>query len=212
MTGPYTPRERALIRRLRTPDAVERWLRSLPYNKERTGETIRSFRGVVRDGTAHCLEGALAAAAILEAHGHPPLLLDIVSVDKLDHVVCLYRAKTGYGTVATSRFPGLKGRKPVYASPRLLAYSYADPFFDFTGRVNAYGILDLRTLPARVDWRRSPGNVWAVQEVLRDMPHKRMRVSKARERRWRAAYEAFKAEFPALEPPASFYPDHRRWR
>lgn len=201
-----------MIRRLRSPDAVEAWLRSLPYNKEAKGETLRSFRGVVRDGTAHCLEGALSAAAILEAHGHAPLLLDIESADNLDHVVFLYRTRTGWGSVATSRFPGLKGRKPVYSSPRALAYSYVDPFFDFTGRVNGYGVLDLRTLPSKVDWRFSRRNVWAVQTLLIDMAHTRLRVSRSRERRWRAAYRAFKKASPALEPPASFYSDHRRWR
>jgi hypothetical protein len=208
----YSSLETALIRRLRSPDAVEDWLRSLPYNKEAKGETLRSFRGVVRDGTAHCLEGALSAAAILEAHGYSPLLLDIESADNLDHVVFLYRTRTGWGTVATSRFPGLKGRKPVYASPRALAYSYADPFFDFTGRVNGYGILDLRTLPGSVDWRFSPKNVWAVQTTLIGMAHTRLRISRARERRWRLAYRAFKKLTPALEPPASFYADHLRWR
>lgn len=208
----YSSRERALIRRLRTPESIEWWLRRLPYNRETKGETLRSFRRVVRDGTAHCLEGALSAAAILEAHGYPPLLLDIESADNLDHVVFLYRSRTGWGTVATSRFPGLKGRRPVYASPRALAYSYADPFFDFTGRVNGYGVLDLRTLPARVDWRFSPRNVWAVQTTLIEMAHTRLRISRTRERRWRAAYRAFKDRSPALEPPASFYADHRRWR
>lgn len=209
---PFSARERALIRRLRTPDAIESWLRSLPYNKETRGETLRSFRRVVRDGTAHCLEGALSAAAILETYGYPPLLLDIESADNLDHVVFLYRARTGWGTVATSRFPGLKGRRPVYASPRALAYSYADPFFDFTGYVNGYGVLDLRTLPGSVDWRFSSRNVWAVQTTLIEMPHTRLSISRARERRWRTAYRAFKKATPELEPPASFYADHRRWR
>lgn len=208
----HSPRELSLIRRLRNPEAVEDWLRSLRYNKETKGETLRSFRGVVRDGTAHCLEGALSAAAILEAHGYSPLLLDIESADNLDHVVFLYRARTGWGTVATSRFPGLKGRRPVYASPRALAYSYADPFFDFTGRVNGYGVLDLRTLSASVDWRFSLRNVWAVQTTLIEMAHTRLRISRVRERRWRTAYRAFKKLTPALEPPASFYADHHRWR
>ena len=53
------------MRGLRTPRAVQRWLRSLPYNWEKRGETLRSFRSVLRRGTAHCLEGALAAACVL---------------------------------------------------------------------------------------------------------------------------------------------------
>lgn len=67
----FTSRERSLVDRLRTPQAVQHWLRSLAYNWEKGGETLRSFRGVVRLGTAHCLEAALAAAVILEQHGFP---------------------------------------------------------------------------------------------------------------------------------------------
>ena len=61
-----------MIARLRTPAAVQDWLNNLPYNQEKGGETLRSFRGVVRHGTAHCLEAALSAAVILEQHRHPP--------------------------------------------------------------------------------------------------------------------------------------------
>src|SRR5690349_19470974 len=70
-----TAAERRTIDRLRSPFAVQRWLNQLPYNQEKAGETLRSFRGVVRAQTAHCLEAALAAATILEQHRFPPLVL-----------------------------------------------------------------------------------------------------------------------------------------
>ena len=46
----FTRAEQSLVDRLRTPAAVQRWLRTLPYNWEKGGETLRSFRGVVRLG------------------------------------------------------------------------------------------------------------------------------------------------------------------
>ena len=61
---PFTAAEQRVIARLRTPAAVQDWLNNLPYNQEKGGETLRSFRGVVRDGTAHCLEAALSAAKV----------------------------------------------------------------------------------------------------------------------------------------------------
>ncbi len=75
--GPFFPRERRLIARLRTPLDVQRYLNRLPYNTEPPpgGATLRSFRGVVRAGCAHCLEAALFAATVLEQHGYPPLVL-----------------------------------------------------------------------------------------------------------------------------------------
>ena len=96
--------------------------------------TLRSFRGVVRHRTSHCLEAALAAAVILEQHGYPPLVLSFESIDELDHVIFVYRQNRRWGSVARSRDPGLHGRKPVFATPRALALSYVDPYVDYTGR------------------------------------------------------------------------------
>ena len=73
---PFTAAERRIVRRLPTPEAVQAFLNRLPYNNEPPPgrATLRSFRGVVRHHTAHCLEAALAAAVILEQHGYPPLV------------------------------------------------------------------------------------------------------------------------------------------
>jgi hypothetical protein len=193
------PGERALVARLRTPAAVQRWLRRLPYNHEEGGETLRSFRGVVRHRTAHCLEAALAAAVVLERHGRPPLLLSFESVDKLDHVLYLYRENGRWGAVARSRDPGLHGRKPVFASPRQLAASYMDAYVDLTGRVTGYAVADLRELGA-YDWRLSERNVWKVERWLVDYPHRPLRMSDARYRRLHARYRAFKARWPDRKP------------
>ena len=108
----FTPRERRLIARLRTPLAVQQYLNRLPYNQEPHGRaTLRSFRGVVRHGCAHCLEAALFAAVVLEQHGYPPLVLSFESIDELDHVIFVYRRDGRWGSVARSRDPGLHGRK-----------------------------------------------------------------------------------------------------
>ena len=135
----FNARERRLIRQLRTPAAVQAWLNALPYNTEPApyGATLRSFRGVVDRGTAHCLEAALAAAVIMEQHGYPPLVLSFESIDELDHVIFVYRRRGRWGSVARSRDPGLHGRRAVFATPRALALSYVEPYVDFTGRVKA---------------------------------------------------------------------------
>src|SRR5439155_23798239 len=117
----FTPAERRLIARLRTPNLMQRYLNRLPYNSEPRGETLRSFRQVLRHGKAHCSEAALLAACVLEQHGYPPLLMTFESVDLLDHVIFVYRARGRWGSVARSRDPGLHGRKPVFRTPRELA-------------------------------------------------------------------------------------------
>jgi hypothetical protein len=204
----FTPKERAVIDRCRTPYLVQRWLKSLPYNHERRRETLRTFRTVVRLHTAHCLEAALSAATILEQHGYPPLLMDLESVDELDHVVFLFRQDGGWGCVAKSRDPGLFGRKPVFRTPRGLAMDFFDAYVDHTGRITGYGILDLRTLTG-MDWRRSERNVWAVQDALYGMPHRPLHMPDAEYDSWHERYERYKRRYPDRRP--AFYPGKRRW-
>ena len=204
----FTAAERRIVNCLRSPLAVQRWLNALPYNNEKGGETLRSFRGVVQRGTAHCLEAALSAAVILEQHRYPPLVLSFESIDLLDHVIFVYRGPHGWGSVARSRDPGLHGRRPVFATPRALALSYFDPYIDFTGRVKAYAVVDLRVL-GNYDWRLSEANVWKVERLLLEWPHRRIASSKARERRWRVRYRAFREAHDYK--PWRFYPRRDRW-
>jgi hypothetical protein len=200
--------ERRLVQRLRTPLAVQRWLNALPYNMEKGGETLRGFRGVVRDGTAHCLEAAISAATILEQHGYPPLVLSFESIDLLDHVIFVYRTPTGWGSVARSRDPGLHGRRPLFATPRALALSYFESYIDFTGCIKGYTVVDLRVLGA-YDWRLSPTNVWKVERMLLDWPHRRIRYSTRRVTRLRRRYRAFRDAHGFK--PWRFYTGRERW-
>ena len=186
----FTAKERRIIRRLRTPSAVQAWLNALPYNTEPPPgrATLRSFRGVVEHGTAHCLEAALSAAVILEQHGYPPLVLSFESIDELDHVIFVYQRNGLWGSVARSRDPGLHGRKPVFATPRALALSYVDPYVDFSGRVTGYAVVDLRSTMGEYDWRLSTRNVWRVERMLLAYPHRTIASSDVRIDRLRARY------------------------
>ena len=190
-----------MIARLKTPIQVQRWLNALPYNTEPPPgrATLRSLRGVVRHHTAHCLEAALAAAVILEQHGYPPLVMSFESIDELDHVIFVYRRGGRWGSVARSRDPGLHGRKPVFATPRALAASYLDTYVDLTGGIKAYTVADLRVL-GDYDWRLSDHNIWKVERMLLDAPHKRLRMSNARFQSFRTRYRAFKERYPARKP------------
>ena len=209
-TLPFTAAERRVIRRLRTPAQVQRWLNDLPYNNEPPpkGETLRSFRGVISHGTAHCLEAALAAAVILEQHGYPPLVLSFESIDHLDHVIFVFQHRGRWGSIARSRDPGLHGRRPVFRTPRDLALSYVEPYIDETGRITGYAVVDLRVM-GRYEWRLSEKSVWAVERMLLDYPHRSIRSSDVRIDRLRAKYLAFKAANNGRKP--IYYRRMNRW-
>jgi len=188
---------------------VQRFLNELPYNNEPGGRaTLRSFRGVLGHGCSHCLEAALFAAVVLEQHGYPPLVLSFESVDELDHVIFVYRQGGRWGSVARSRDPGLHGRRPVFATPRALALSYFDPYIDDTGRLKGYVVVDLRILD-RYDWRLAETNVWKVERMLLDYPHRAIALSDRRVDRFRKRYRAFRAAYPEKKP--LFYRGRDRW-
>jgi hypothetical protein len=206
---PFSARERRLVARLRSPLLVQQYLNALPYNNEPGGRaTLRSFRGVVRHHCAHCLEAALFAAVALEQHGYPPLVLSFESIDHLDHVIFVYQRGGRWGSVARSRDPGLHGRKAVFATPRALALSYVDPYIDLTGRVTGYAVVDLRRM-GNYDWRLAETNVWKVERMLLDYPHRAIRTPDRRVNAMRARYRAFKKQFPDRKP--LFYRHRERW-
>jgi len=205
----FTPRERRVIARLRTPAAVQQYLNALPYNQEPGGRaTLRSFRGVVRTGAAHCLEAALFAAVVLEQHGYPPRVISFESIDELDHVIFVYQHRGKWGSIARSRDPGLHGRRPVFATPRALALSYFDPYIDFTGRLTGYVVVDLDQLMDGYDWRLAPTNVWKVERELLDLPHRPIKSSDRRVDALRLRYRAYRARHG--KKPV-FYKRRDRW-
>ena len=208
---PFTAAERRVIARLRTPAAVQHFLNRLPYNNEPApgGATLRSFRGVMRTGTAHCMEAALAAAVILEQHGYPPLVLSFESIDELDHVLFVYQHRGRWGSVARSRDPGLHGRKPVFRRPRDLALSYVDPYIDYSGRITGYTVVNIADLLGDYDWRLSDKNVWKAERVLLDAPHRAIESSDTRIDALRRRYVRFKKNNPNRKP--LFYRNRDKW-
>jgi hypothetical protein len=203
-----TPAERRIVAAHRTPKQVQDFLRSLPYNWEEEGLRLRTFRGVVRHGEANCLEAVLAAAAILDQHGYPALVLDIESQDELDHVLFLYWKGGRWGTIGKSRDAGLHGRKPVFRSIRDLVMSYADPYVDGSGRIVGYGTGNLDEM-VRVDWRLEERNVWSVERALYRIPHRRLAISDRRYERALRRYLAFRKEHPTQL--ATYYAGREAW-
>jgi hypothetical protein len=201
----YSQRVQRLIRRLKTPLQVQRWLLQLQYNPQ---DTMRNLHGVAHHRRAHCLEAVLAAAAILEQHGYPPLILDLDSADDLAHTLFLYRRRGQYGTIGFSRDIGLNGRQPVYQNVRTLVQSYAAPYIDRRACSTGYGVLDLRQLP-HSHWRTSKRNVWFVEDALDKMPHRRLNLSPAFVRTWRRRYLEFKKLHPRQQP--TIYRHQENW-
>ncbi len=168
----WSARETKLLDRLDSPEKIQDFLDSIPYNDE---VTCRSPRRVMRDRKAHCMEGALFAAAALAHHGLPPLLVDLRAVKGQDddHVIALYRRDGLLGAVAKSNFTTLRYRSPVYRSIRELAMSYFDFYFNLDSILSLQEVsrpLELtdRTFPG---WRTAEQDLDVIGEKLDRVRH-----------------------------------------
>lgn len=177
----FTRAELRRLKALNTPYLIQRFLEDLPYHH---ANTAWSPRIVLREGTAHCLEGAIFAAAALRLNGHKPLLWDLEAVRDTDHVLAIYQYDGHWGAIAKSNFAGLRYREPVYRSLRELAMSYFDVYYNLLGErtLRAFSRpVDLSRFN-RLDWMTTEKPVWFVAEHLCQVRHTPL-ISNAQEKR-----------------------------
>jgi hypothetical protein len=175
----FHARELSLLRRLNTPERIQRFIDDLAYNKEKDGPTCRSPRRVLRDRLAQCLEGALFGAAALRVQGWEPLLLDLEAVRDDDHVLAIFRQRGCWGAIAKSNYAGLRFREPVYRSLRELAMSYFEHYYNPEGEktLRTYSRpVNLRRFD-RIDWMSAEQDLWRISDYLFSIPHKRLLTS-----------------------------------
>lgn len=132
----YNQFEIKLFNKLNSPKKIQDFLAfEIGHNPAKDGVECRSPREVLRAGKAHCMEGALLAAAILEFYGAKPLLMDLRSTsDDLDHVVALFKQFGRWGAISKTNHVVLRYREPVYKSIRELAMSYFHEYFLDSGK------------------------------------------------------------------------------
>ncbi|MCB0340403.1 MAG: hypothetical protein KDD53_12405 [Bdellovibrionales bacterium] len=116
-----------VYRKLKTPEAIQLFLDDCAYN---TDPVVRAPVDVAVVKKAHCMDGALFAAAGLWKIGFQPIVMDLRAVHDDDHVLAIFKAKGCWGAVAKSNYSGLRYREPVYRTLRELAISYFENYFN----------------------------------------------------------------------------------
>jgi hypothetical protein len=168
--GKFSPSELRALKRLKTPVGIQRFLDSIPYH---LAGTAWSPRVVLRERTAHCLEGAIFAAAALRVLGFPPLILDLEADQDTDHVLAVFKSRGHWGAIAKSNFSGCRYREPIYRTLRELALSYFHVYFNLRGERTLRRFsqpVDLGRFD-RSDWMTTEKPVWFIAEYLCDIPH-----------------------------------------
>jgi hypothetical protein len=166
--------ELAQLRRLSTPVKVQAFLdREITYNTEPHGATCYSPSTVLEKRLAHCMEGAMLAAAALRLHGHPPLIVDLEATRDTDHVLAVYRQYGCWGAVAKSNYSGLRFREPVYRTIRELALSYFEDYFNPRREKTLRGYsrpVNLRRFD-RLEWMSTKEPLWQIPTYLCEVRH-----------------------------------------
>jgi hypothetical protein len=153
---------RAQVRTLRSPWQIQSFLDQIPYS---TDPIYRSPRRVLMDRRAHCVDGALLAAAALRQLGHRPQVSWIHAVNDDGHMVALFRRGRWWGAIAKSNVVGLRYREPVYASLRELMMSYFNDYWNTRGQRTMRGYTRPLNL-ARFDRLRWMNEETGLEQIL----------------------------------------------
>ncbi len=162
------PKEFSIFKTLRTPAAIQDFLNNLELNFTGRRHTYASPLVVLRTKKAHCMEGAMLAAAALWYQGRSPLLLDLKTTNKdADHVVALFREGNRWGAISKTNHAVLRYRDPVYRDPRELAMSYFNEYFLDSGvkTMRSYSA-PFNLLGYGDQWITSLGDLAAIAEKL----------------------------------------------
>ena len=155
---------------LTSPFKIQEFLNGVPYSSE---DVYRCPASVLRDNQAHCVDGALFAAAALRRLGYSPLVVYMIAVRDDDHLLAVYRRNGYWGAVAKSNCVGLRYREPIHRSLRELVMSYFDDYFNIEGEKSLRGYtapIDLSQYD-HLDWMTSDANLEIVADGL-DKPRK----------------------------------------
>lgn len=126
-----SPAERAVFKKLDTPNRIQDYLDALPQNFSHSrGGTLRSPRRMIQNPSAYCFEAAVFAAASLAYHNREPLILDLRAIEPdVDHVVAVFKENGLWGAISKTNYSVLKWRDPVYKTIRELVMSYFHEYF-----------------------------------------------------------------------------------
>jgi hypothetical protein len=188
----WTKKESRFLQSLKSPDRIQKFLDEIPYH---LADTAWSPRLVMENREAHCLEGAIFAAAALREHGHPAWILDLEAENDSDHVIAVYKSQGLWGSIASSNYTGCRGRKPVYKTLRELALSYFEDYFNLRKEHT------LRTFSKPVDlkrfdkqsWQTTEKPVWFIAEYLLEIPHTKRLSNPVAKRLPRVTDQIFRA-------------------
>ncbi len=185
----FTKKEKALLKKLNTPAKVQDFINSIPFNFEHDGvDRVKSPVRVLREKSAHCIEGAIFSAYALSLHGFKPKLIYLKTTkNDLEHVITLFEQDGFLGAISKTNHAVLRYREPVYKNVRELVMSYFHEYFLNDGTKTLRGYSDPLDLSIFEDgWEVAEEDLWGIDEELDKMKHHEI-ISKNMAKRLRKA-------------------------
>jgi hypothetical protein len=165
-----TDKELGIFRSLNTPAKIQDFINRLEY---KYGTGSQSPRLVLRTGKANCFEAAVFAAAARRLNGYEPLLIDLRAVRDEDHVLALHKFNNFWGAMGKSKFVGLMYREAIYRSPRELALSYFEFYYNYNHEKTLRGYslpLNLKIFDKR-NWMTTEENIDFIGDHIDEIRH-----------------------------------------
>lgn len=170
---PANSKEFKFLKKLDTPQKIQTFLDSIPFNNEENGETCMSVKRVLAERRAHCMEGAFFACACLVAAGRKPIIVSLkAKKPDYDHIIVLFKENRYFGALSKTGHPVLSYRDPVYRTVRELVMSYFHEYFLFkkgtktlVGYTNPINLMRYDTR-----WINEEQDLWDIAEAVYDAP------------------------------------------
>lgn len=120
------------------------------------------------------MEGALLASAILQYHGHKPLLLDLRAIKPdYDHVYALFQQNGYWGGISKTNHGVLRYRDPIYKTLREFVLSCFHEYFLDNGKktLREYSKPFNLSMFDKRHWQIDSEDVWYIPDYLDTVPH-----------------------------------------
>lgn len=164
--------ESKFLQKLNTPNKIQDYLDSIPFNYEKGGQTVMSPVNVLKEKKAHCIEGALLASVALWLSKRDPIIINLKVNNKkdFDHIITIYKENGYYGSISKTNHNVLRWRDPVYKSIRELIMSYYHEYFlTSNGEKTLLGYtkpINLKKFGTK--WITRTDNLWDIAEKIYD--------------------------------------------
>lgn len=166
----WSAADKKTLRGFNSPEKIQAFLDKCRYNKS---SKLYSPSEVLNDQCAHCFDGAIFAASVLNYFGETPLILDLCAIEDDDHIITIFKNGAYFGAIAKSNYSGLRYREAIFKNERELVLSYFEGYFNIKAEKTlrsyskAFNLLKV----SKIDWKKTNNVYEQIVTALNHVKH-----------------------------------------